>query len=115
MTLTSFSVFRVVRFLYDDLDFLDSVDPDDLYDAVDELLDLDLDDDDVSARFDRFKSVHVVFFGNAQTFALTRIFFLKQDLTQLCVAQQQTVFKQDLYVSLSCVCPACVLQTHNEL
>jgi hypothetical protein len=38
----------VVRFLYDDIDFLDSINPDDLLDSVSELTGLDLDEDDVS-------------------------------------------------------------------
>ncbi|XP_076449177.1 LOW QUALITY PROTEIN: uncharacterized protein LOC143285663 [Babylonia areolata] len=44
---------RVARFLYDDLDFVESVEPDDLLEAVEELTGLDLDEDDAANLFRR--------------------------------------------------------------
>ncbi|KAK7502483.1 hypothetical protein BaRGS_00006436 [Batillaria attramentaria] len=44
---------KVARFLYDDLDFLESVDPDDLFESISDLADLDLDDDDAANLFRR--------------------------------------------------------------
>lgn len=55
-----FFLSRVARFLYDDLDFLDSVSPDDLYEAVDDLLDLDLDDEEVSGCRLSFQNIYFV-------------------------------------------------------